>query len=81
MPKKRTAKFGYGKQEQRLEALAHNAFRDGEIEFGNQLVAMVAQSVRASREAGPGVRKPAPWVPNIKGTRFAYGERIARKQA
>jgi len=79
--KKRTAKFGYGKQQQRMEAMAKDAFGRGDHEFGNMLVSVIAQSIRARREAGHGVRKPAPWVPNIKGTRFAFGERVARSQA
>ena len=78
MAKKRTSKFGYGKQEQRMEAMAKDAFGRGDHELGTMLTSVISQGIRARREAGPGVRKPAPWVPNIKGTRFAFGERIAR---
>jgi len=76
--KKRTAKFGYGKQEQRMEALAKDAFARGDHGFGSMLANVVAKHVRAMRERGPGIRKPAPWLPNIKGTRFKEGVRVAR---
>lgn len=78
MAKKRTAKFGYGKQQQRMEALAKDAFGRGDHEFGSTLANIVAQAIRSRRLAGPSVRKPAPWLPNIKGTRFKEGVRVAR---
>lgn len=76
--KKRTSKFGYGKQEQRMEAMSKDAFGRGDHEFGNMLVGIIAQAIRSARLAGQRVRKPAPWVPNIKGTRFKEGVRVAR---
>lgn len=72
---KRTAKPFYGKQEQRMEALATRAFDAGDREFGEALVWMVAQNLR---NAKPRQRRAEPWIPNLAGYRFAAGERVRR---
>lgn len=76
--KKRTAKFGYGKQEQRMEAFVKRMFEEGDLESAVAMSNIIADGLRARREAGPSIRKPAPWVPNKKGTRFHEGVRVAR---
>lgn len=75
---KRTAKQFYGKQEQRMAALATCAFEYGDREFGEALVEMVTQNVR---NAKPRIRKPSPWIPNLAGYRFEAGVRIRRGAA
>ncbi len=76
--KKRTAKQFYGKQEQRMEAMAKRAFDAGDRNFGETIVNTIAQSIRAARIAGPRIRPPAPWLPNVKGKRYAGGVLVAR---
>lgn len=75
---KRTAKPFYGKQEQRMEALATRAFEAGDRELGEAVVDMIAQNLRSAR---PRIRRPAPWVPNLAGYRFEAGVRISRGAA
>lgn len=76
--KKRTAKPFYGKQEQRMEALATRAFEAGDREVGEALVTMITQNVRNAR---PRIRRPAPWIPNLAGYRFEAGVRVSRGAA
>lgn len=78
--KKRTAKPFYGKQEQRMEALAPRAFEAGDRGFGELLVKTIRNSVDEKRTAHRS-RQPAPWIPNKKGTRFQDGVRIQRGAA